>query len=228
MDRLFLPWAANFPPKKLIPICSHLSKTVIKSNMSLKIALQTLPAVLLLLLVFAILIPACAPHFDTATRTKEYKDKLASTKTQASSSTSLVAFTTFLQKISDKDYVRENTAKVYAKNAYLNDTLVTHTGPDEIMAYFLSTADTMTSYQVTIDDTASSGAEHYVRWTMVFSAPKLNGGKPVESVGMSHIRLNADGKVTMHQDFWDSGTNIYGQIPVLGGVIESIRRRFEK
>jgi hypothetical protein len=81
---------------------------------------------------------------------------------------------------------------------------------------------------VTIDDIASSGNNHYVRWTMVFSAPKLNGGKPVESVGMSHVRFNDNGQVTMHQDFWDSGTNIYGQIPVLGGVIESIRRRFEK
>ncbi len=190
--------------------------------------LQTIPLILLTLLVVIILIPACAPNFDTAARTKEYKDKLASTKNQATPSASLDAFTTFLQKIGDKDYVRENTAKVYAKDAYLNDTLVTHTGTDKIMEYFLNTADTMSTYQVTIDDTASSGAEHYVRWTMVFSAPKLNGGKPVESVGMSHIRLNSDGKVVMHQDFWDSGTNIYGQIPVLGGVVESIRRRFEK
>lgn len=196
--------------------------------MSLKIALQTLPALLLLLLVVAILIPACAPNFDTAARTKEYKDVLASTKARSTPSASLDPFTTFLQKIADKEYVRENTAKVYAADAYLNDTLVTHHGPEEIMAYFHSTADTMTSYQVTIDDTASAGAEHYVRWTMVFSAPKLNGGKPVESVGMSHIRLGPDGKVLMHQDFWDSGTNIYGQIPALGGVIETIRRRFEK
>ena len=196
--------------------------------MSLKIALQADPLLLLALVVIAILIPACAPNFDTATRTKEYKDVLTSTKAAASSSASLQPFTTFLQKISDKEYVRANVAKVYSADAYLNDTLVTHRGPEQIMAYFHNTADTMTSYQVTIDDIASNGSEHYVRWTMVFSAPKLNGGKPVESVGVSHVRLNAEGKVTMHQDFWDSGTNIYGQIPALGGVIESIRRRFEK
>lgn len=196
--------------------------------MSLKIILQSLPALILLLLLVAILIPACAPRFDTAARTKEYKDVLASTKARSTPSASLDTFTTFLQKISDKEYVRENTAKVYAADAYLNDTLVTHNGPGEIMAYFLSTADTMTSYQVTIDDTASNGAEHYVRWTMVFSAPKLNGGKPVESVGMSHVRINPEGQVVMHQDFWDSGTNIYGQIPALGGIVETIRLRFEK
>ena len=207
---------------------SQLPQTVIQLSMSLKIFLQTLPTVLLLLLVVVILIPACAPHFDTATRTKEYKDILTSTKAASSASASLNRFTTFLQKISDKEYVRTNVAKVYAADAYLNDTLVTHRGPEQIMAYFHNTADTMTSYQVTIDDIASNGSEHYIRWTMVFSAPKLNGGKPVESCGVSHVRLNADGRVTMHQDFWDSGTNIYGQIPVLGGIIESIRRRFEK
>lgn len=196
--------------------------------MSLKVVFQALPAVLLVLLVIAILIPACAPHFDTVTRTKEYKNILTSTKAASSPSASLLPFTIFLQKISDKEYVRENTAKVYSADAYLNDTLVTHRGPEEIMAYFHATADTMTSYQVTIDDIASNGSEHYVRWTMLFSAPKLNGGKPVESVGVSHVRLNTEGQVTMHQDFWDSGTNIYGQIPVLGGVIESIRKRFEK
>ncbi|MBC7979294.1 MAG: nuclear transport factor 2 family protein, partial [Armatimonadetes bacterium] len=113
-------------------------------------------------------------------------------------------------------------------DAYLNDTLVTHHGPEAIKAYFLKTADNMKSYKVDIDDTASSGSDHYVRWTMVFTSSSLNGGKPVHSVGMSHVRFNTGGLVVMHQDYWDSGTTIYGQIPVVGGLIETIRRRFEK
>jgi hypothetical protein len=194
-----------------------------------KMLLPTIPLIILAVIVIVILIPACAPHFNTASRTKEYKTVLSKTKSsEAGNAESVRAFTAFLQKIDDAAYVEEHTAKVYAPDAYLNDTLVTHYGPEEIKAYFLETSKTMTTYQVTIDDTASSGNEHYVRWTMVFSAPKLNSGKPVESVGMSHIRFNAAGQVIMHQDFWDSGTNIYGQLPVLGGVIESIRKRFEK
>lgn len=197
--------------------------------MTLKLALQTIPLILLALLVVVILIPACAPRPDTAKRVGEYQTALSITASASStSSAGLDAFGKFLQNVGNKDYVSENTAKVYAENAYLNDTLVSHHGPEEIKAYFLETAETMQSYEVTIDDTASAGAEHYVRWTMTFTAPALNGGKPVKSVGMSHVRLNREGKVLMHQDFWDSGTNIYGQLPVVGGVIESIRRRFEK
>ncbi len=197
--------------------------------MSFKMLIQTIPLLLLALLVIAILIPACAPNFNSAGRVKEYKTVLTKTQNSApGSQESLNAFTTFLQKIDDKSYVEANTAKVYAADAYLNDTLVTHHGPEQIKAYFLNTADTMSQYQITVDDTVSSGVDHYVRWTMVFAAPKLNSGKPVESVGMSHVRFNSAGQVIMHQDFWDSGTNIYGQLPVLGGMIESIRRRFEK
>jgi SnoaL-like domain len=196
--------------------------------MSFKMLIQTIPILVLSLIVIALLIPACAPNFNSAGRVNEYKTVLTKTKGAApGNQESLNAFTTFLQKIDDKTYVEANTAKVYASDAYLNDTLVTHHGPEEIKKYFINTADTMTQYQVTVDDTVSSGSDHYVRWTMVFTAPKLNGGKPVESVGMSHIRFNSAGQVVMHQDFWDSGTNIYGQLPVLGGVIESIRKRFE-
>jgi len=197
--------------------------------MFFKMLIQTIPYFLLALVAIVILIPACAPKFDSTGRVMEYKTILAKTKDASpANQQSLNAFTTFLQKIDDKAYVEANTTKVYAADAYLNDTLVTHHGPEEIKAYFLATADTMTQYQVTVDDTVSSGNDHYVRWTMVFTAPKLNGGKPVESVGMSHVRFNSAGQVVMHQDFWDSGTNIYGQLPVLGGVIESIRKRFEK
>lgn len=197
--------------------------------MTLKFALLTIPLILLAVLVVVILIPACAPRPDTVKRVGEYESVLSSTAPVASESPAgLEAFGEFLRNVGNKEYVRANTPKVYAENAYLNDTLVTHHGPEEIQAYFLETADTMKSYEVTIDDIASAGAEHYVRWTMVFTAPALNGGKPVKSVGMSHVRLNTEGKVVMHQDFWDSGTNIYGQLPVVGGIIETIRRRFEK
>ena len=196
--------------------------------MSLKIVLQAIPIILLVLLVIAIAIPACSSNPDTAARVKEYKDTLASKPgTPGENPEAIAAFGKFLSNIHDKSYVEENAAKVYAPDAYLNDTLVTHHGPEEIKKYFLMTADTMETYEVTIDDQASNGQEHYVRWTMTFSAPKLNSGKPVVSTGMSHVRLNPSGQVIMHQDYWDSGTNIYGQLPVLGGAIETIRRRFE-
>lgn len=136
-------------------------------------------------------------------------------------------FTEFLKNVGNKTYIEENTAKAYAKGAFLDDTIVTHHGPGEIRDYFVATAETMTSFEVNILDQARSGPDHYIRWEMIFAAPKLSGGEPIHSVGVSQVRFDSEGKVAFHQDFWDSGKNIYGQIPVVGGLIGIIRSRMQ-
>ncbi len=139
----------------------------------------------------------------------------------------LLRFKNFLQSIGNQDYVRKNTLNVYSADAYLDDTLAVHHGSAEIEAYFLKTSETVTSYQVTIDDTARSGDDFYVRWTMIFAAPALSGGKPVHSVGISQIRFNQEGKVAFHRDFWDSGQNFYSHLPGVGGAIGFIGKRLQ-
>jgi hypothetical protein len=133
--------------------------------------------------------------------------------------------TSFLQGIGSADYVRENTAKVYASDAYFDDTLTVHRGAGEIESYFVKTSQTMTSYQVTIDDVAKSNGNYYIRWTMVFAAPALSGGQAVHSSGISQVCFNSEGKVSFHQDFWDSGKNFYAHLPVVGGAIGYVKKR---
>ncbi len=137
----------------------------------------------------------------------------------------LERFTTFLKGIGDAKFVREMTFQTYSSDAYLDDTLVVHHGAAEIEAYFIKTSETMTSYQLAIDDVARSGDDYYVRWTMQFAAPLLSGGKTVHSVGVSQIRFNREGKVAFHQDFWDSGKNFYSRLPVVGGAVGYINKR---
>lgn len=139
----------------------------------------------------------------------------------------LERFKSFLQGIGRMNYVRENALKVYAADAYLDDTLVVHHGAAEIEAYFLKTSEMMTRYEVMIDDVARSGDDYYVRWTMIFAAPALSGGEPVHSVGISQIRFNREGKVEFHQDFWDAGKNFYAHLPLVGGAVGLVRKRLE-
>lgn len=139
----------------------------------------------------------------------------------------IARFSAFLQGIGDQAFLRENTAKAYAADAFLDDTLVAHEGAAAIEAYFIETSKIMTRYQVTIDDVARSGEDYYVRWTMVFAAPALDGGAAVHSVGVSQVRFNPAGQVVFHQDFWDSGKNFFAHLPGAGGIIGFIRKRLE-
>jgi hypothetical protein len=139
----------------------------------------------------------------------------------------LERFKGFLMGIGNAAYIRENTRKVYSADAFLDDTLLAHTGSAAIEEYFVRTAGNMKSCKVTIDDVSKSGENYYVRWTMTLSAPAMSAGSEVSSIGISQVRFNSDGKVAFHQDFWDSGRNFYAHLPVAGGVIGFIRKRIE-
>ena len=97
----------------------------------------------------------------------------------------IMRFSEFLKNVGDRSYIEGNTSQAYAENAYLDDTIVTHYGPEEIKNYFMATAETMTSFELKILDTARSGPDHYIRWEMIFAAPKLSGGEPIHSVGVT-------------------------------------------
>ena len=180
-----------------------------------------------------VLLSSCAPPNRSAEKVGGYRDALAKAggdgpaPGSAAEKAAVERFTSFLQHIGDQQFIRENTSKTYRSDAYLDDTLTTHHGAAAIEAYFLQTAESLTDSEVTIDDVVRSGPDHYIRWTMVMSAKPLAGGKPVHSIGISQIRFDAEGKVAIHQDFWDSGENFFGKLPVSGGIIGVIRKRLQ-
>lgn len=173
-----------------------------------------------------VVLNSCAAPNRTAADVDAYRHQLAKGGARASQA-DIDRFTTFLKQIGSADSVRTNTAKVYASDAWLNDTLVTKHGAGEIEAYFLKTCESMKSCQVTIDDVSESGGNYYVRWTMIVSADALSHGEPVHSIGITQVRFDETGKVVLHQDFWDSGSAFFGRLPVSGGAIGIIRKRLE-
>lgn len=184
-------------------------------------------------LTVVVLVSSCAPQNRSAEKVASYQAELR----RAGSSVivpgsryekeALARFEGILKNIGNEDYLRANVRKTYAADAYLNDTLVTRHGAQEIEAYFLKTSRQVTGYRVTIEDVSRSGSNYYVRWTLEFAAPALALGTPVHSIGISQVRFDASGKVTFHQDFWDSGDHFFGKLPVAGGVIGFIRKRLE-
>lgn len=133
-------------------------------------------------------------------------------------------FTKYLKNIYNVRHIKSETSNVYAPTAYLNDTLATHRGIVDIEKYFISIADAMSTYQLNIQDISRSGSDHYIRWEMVFSSPQLSKGELIHSIGMTQVRFDKDGKVLFHQNFWDSGQNIYSHIRILGGMVKTINK----
>ena len=121
--------------------------------------------------------------------------------------------------------VRAMVRDVYAEDAYLNDTLKEVRGIDAIESYFLHSVDATERVTAEILDVAESDRDYYLRWVMVITFKRLNDREPTRSIGMSHLRSNADGKVVYHQDYWDSASGFYQYVPILGRLIKAIKGR---
>jgi hypothetical protein len=119
--------------------------------------------------------------------------------------------------------VRRLGPELYAQDVWFNDTLKTLRGRGEVEAYFLKTAEHVDFIRAEVVDSAVSGRNCYVRWVMDV---RFKGAKePVRTVGMTLLRFDSEGRVVLHQDFWDSSAGFYEHLPVLGGVIRWIKSK---
>jgi limonene-1,2-epoxide hydrolase len=119
--------------------------------------------------------------------------------------------------------VGERARSVYAENAYFNDGFAELEGGDEIAAYLVRSAEAAGEVAIEVHDVAYSGPEIYLRWDMRFTNQK--GSKEVVAPGISHLRVNADGRVVFHRDYWDSSGALAEFVPLMPSILGSIRSR---
>jgi hypothetical protein len=118
--------------------------------------------------------------------------------------------------------VTANARKVYAPEAWFNDTIATEVGIDAIEKYLIKTAEGAELVSARINDVAVSGSDCYVRWTMEIRTKNLAGGQPVTTEGVSQLRFDNEGRIVLHQDFWNPATGIYLHLPLLGPAIRFV------
>ena len=81
----------------------------------------------------------------------------------------------------------------------------------------------VTAPRFEVSDWAISGRIAYLRWSFAFT-PK-NGGTAWHFEGMSEVHFDEQGRVATHLDHWDSGSQFYGRLPLLGRLIGLVRKR---
>lgn len=119
--------------------------------------------------------------------------------------------------------VSERVKQTYASELYFNDTLHTFTDRDELTEYLIHGAQRVDNISISFYDLASSGDNHYIRWVMNMKLKVVGKSIDSESIGISHIRFDENGKINFHQDFWDNTTGFFGHLPLIGGMISKIK-----
>ena len=198
-----------------------------------RFALTVFAASAVVLLGLLFLFPSCASTSSTKTMDSldSYKNALeaanATGSVEPDSATEKKAIEGVKQILSEftEKNLRGRVAEVYAEDAFFNDTLKTLRGAAAIEAYLLETADTLKSSEVRFTDLARSGDNYYLRWEMTYESKVLNKGKDIRTIGMTHLRFNPEGKVIVHQDFWDSTRGVFEHVPIVRTGIALVKKR---
>ena len=124
-----------------------------------------------------------------------------------------------------EERIRAQIRDVYAADVYFNDTLKEIRGIDALEAYMVESARAVESCRVEVDDVASSEMGFYVRWRMDIRFRRFKKGVLTQSTGVSHLWLDDEGRVLLHQDFWDAASGLFEHVPLLGYGIRAIKAR---
>ena len=119
--------------------------------------------------------------------------------------------------------VRRTALATYHDDAFFNDTLKTVRGNAAIGEYMAHSAGATVRCTVEILHAAVADGELYLRWQMGIEFTRFRKGELTSSLGMTHLRAASDGRILLHQDFWDSAGGFFQYVPVLGGGIRWIR-----
>lgn len=119
--------------------------------------------------------------------------------------------------------MRRSAGRVYADEAYFNDTIKTVRGARAIGDYLAHSAGQVHAVRVEMKDTARSGRDYYFRWSMDIRFEE--DSEPIRSIGISHVRFDSQGRVVLHQDFWDSANGLFDHLPGSGFFLRFYRNR---
>lgn len=133
-------------------------------------------------------------------------------------------FTDFFGDLRE-DRVKAKVRDVYSADVRFNDTLKSIRGVEALEHYLVETARSVESCKVDIEEVVPTPEGVYVRWRMHILFKKFRKGEVQSSIGVSHLRFDKEGKVAYHQDYWDSGANLFEKVPVLGAGIRAVKRR---
>jgi hypothetical protein len=147
---------------------------------------------------------------------------LAPAEPDAKSNRRIQAFTKLYDQLDDGS-IDKQLAETYAEKIYFNDTLVTIHDRQNLLKYMKHTQHQLDSIKFEVLGVHDSGNDSYVRWLMQTKFKAIGQAIDIQSIGITHLRFNADNKIIVHQDYWDSMQGFYEHLPLIGGVLRWIK-----
>ena len=137
----------------------------------------------------------------------------------------LAQFTRYFAQLAS-DRVDTLLDATYSPDVFFNDTLKSVRGSAALKDYLSHSAQAVEDCRVTVEETTRTAhGEYLLRWRMMIRFKRFRRGVDTWTIGASHLRFAADGRVVYHQDYWNTAEGLYQHLPIIGAAIRWIQRR---
>ena len=106
------------------------------------------------------------------------------------------------------------------KNIVFVDPFNNTIGKENFKNVFKKSLQNVNSPKFKVLNVISQKEVYYIKWKMTYKA----FGKKQEIIGLSEVGLNHKGLIKFHYDYWDSFTQFYVKIPIIGKFFSTFLR----
>lgn len=115
-------------------------------------------------------------------------------------------------------------ATLYAADSRFKDPFNEVQGVVAIQAIFAHMFVALNEPRFVVHDIICQGDQCFLSWDFIFRFKRFS--TDLQTVrGSSHLKLNAQGQITLHRDYWDAAEELYEKLPVVATVMRWLKRR---
>jgi steroid delta-isomerase len=118
----------------------------------------------------------------------------------------------------------ERMDQLYSADAQFKDPFNEVQGVPAIQQVFRHMFVALREPRFVIRDAVCEGDQCFLSWDFLFRMRRFRSDEQCIRGG-SHLRLLADGRISVHRDYWDAAEELYEKLPALGGLMRWLKRR---
>ncbi len=131
--------------------------------------------------------------------------------------------TRFYEQLAEADLPRLHA--LYAPDARFKDPFNEVQGVAAIEGIFRHMFVSLERPRFVVTGQVRQGGQCFLLWDFHFRFRRFDTRTEQRVRGTSHIVFDAQGRVTLHRDYWDAAEELYEKLPVVGGLMRWLKRR---
>ena len=114
-------------------------------------------------------------------------------------------------------------SSIYTEEVFFKDPFNEVRGIAAVTAIFAHMFEQVDAPRFVITTSVLQDDQAFLTWDFLFRMKRF--AREEQCIrGATHLRFDADGRVSLHRDYWDAAEELYEKLPLLGAVMRGLKR----